>query len=90
MSKITYTECPASEVPAAARWDVPAYCQGQIVEVAYSTGRSEGAHLADRGDAYKRVTDTSCAVGHPSRVSYYRAMTTDPAGQRQLAPRTEQ
>lgn len=53
-----YYEISAADVPEGACWSVPGRNQGQIVEVAYSTGRTR-AHEADYGDQYRRVTDMS-------------------------------
>lgn len=61
-----YTEIPAQEVPAGARFDVPRQNQGQIAEVAYSTG-GRPADECGHGDLYQRVTDRS-----DRSVTYYK------------------
>ncbi len=69
MSKTKYTQIAANQVPANVRWDVPAHCAGQIVEVAYAAARPSRDE-AGPGDPYQRVTDRS-----DRSVTYYRSVT---------------
>lgn len=62
-----YTRIPQSQVPPTVRFDVPARCGGQIVEVAYG---GFGRHAHDSGDPYKRITDQS-----DGEVTYYKWST---------------
>lgn len=53
------------------RFDVPARNAGQIVEVAYAD-HSPKADEACIGAYAKRVTDTSCTLDDPERVTHYQ------------------
>lgn len=65
MAHYTYVPCDPTTIPAGVRFDVPARCDGQMVEIAYG-GFDRAAH--DRGDPYKRVHDRSVGGG----TTYYR------------------
>ncbi len=62
-TKYYYVACSEKDVPGNVRFDVPAYHQGRMVEVAYG-GFGRAAH--DYGDPFKRVTEPGGAV------TYYR------------------
>jgi hypothetical protein len=43
------------QVPADVRWDVPAYNQGQMIEVAYADAKPHRSEADERTSAFKRV-----------------------------------
>lgn len=53
-----YRRADTADVPAGVRWDIPAECQGQMVEVAYADSRPM-ADAADIGSMWRRVADRS-------------------------------
>ena len=68
-TKTKYVKIQESAVPAGLRFDVPAHCAGQIVEVAYGD-RAECRAENSRGAPYMRVHDRSDRT-----TVYYRRAT---------------
>lgn len=69
VAKKQYVECPAAEIPAGVRFDLPRRNDGQIV-LYYYGGFDAAPH--DRGDPYMLREDQSVSHAHPARLTYYK------------------
>lgn len=82
MTKPVYVQIDRTQIPNAVRWTVPRSSQGQIVEVAISDNMWMTGQLSNF-PRYRMITDQSCHLDDPERLTYWQGYSTAAAARTQ-------